>query len=550
MSFWGPPDIEELKAKGKVQDLIHSFLNNTNPDIRCKAAQALGDIGNAQAIKPLVDVIKSDSEYDIRRAAAEALCRINDDHVIIYLVDLIKYLLDYKSSPVYSTINSGIEKIGKPAVNLLITLLNTSDSEEEARLRSIILCARIGDPCAVEPLIATLGDSNDRVRRESAEALGKFMDPRAVEPLIATLGDSNDGVRRESAVALGKLMDSRAVEPLIGTLGDNNSDVRSESAIALGNLMDPRAAEPLIAVFGDSNEKVRRESAFALGKLMDPRAIELLKTFLKNANVPREVPEALEKLGWQPDQDEDGARFWISLYKYDNCIGIGKLAVEPLIKRLKSEESSHHKIPIVNALGEIGDTGAIEALIDALKTELTDLRNAIIAALNKIDPEWKESEIIWDVIPQLIDTLNDRGERNKIKSMWALVEINSSLAVQPIIALLKDDNDHVAAEAARVLGILKDTSAIGPLKEVALKGIWEAKQALKEFGEPDPNLEADNYKKGGTIMCPDCKTIYNRSVVIDLIKQQSPEIFYFPTWSTKFICKKCRAHVVISGVKD
>lgn len=50
-------------------------------------------------------------------------------------------------------------------------------------------------------------------------------------------------------------------------------------------------------------------------------------------------------------------------------------------------------------------------------------------------------------------------------------------------------------------------------------------------------------------VCPNCGTIYNRAEVICLIKQQSPEIFMFPSWTTKFVCKKCRTHIVISGVK-
>jgi HEAT repeat protein len=41
----------------------------------------------------------------------------------------------------------------------------------------------------VEPLIAALKDENSDVRQAAAKALGKIGDPRAVEPLIAALSD-------------------------------------------------------------------------------------------------------------------------------------------------------------------------------------------------------------------------------------------------------------------------------------------------------------------------------------------------------------------------
>jgi len=54
---------------------------------------------------------------------------------------------------------------------------------------------------------------------------------------------------------------------------------------------------------------------------------------------------------------------------------------------------------------------------------------------------------------------------------------------------------------------------------------------------------------GENPVCPKCGTEYNRPEVIRLIKQQSPFLFRFPTWTTKFKCVKCREVIVISGVQ-
>jgi HEAT repeat protein len=65
-------------------------------------------------------------------------------------------------------------------------------------------------------------------------------DPRAVEVLVAALREDRDWVVRSSAArALGALGDRRAFEPLVGALReDSDSDVRSDAAKALGAFLD------------------------------------------------------------------------------------------------------------------------------------------------------------------------------------------------------------------------------------------------------------------------------------------------------------------------
>ena len=50
-------------------------------------------------------------------------------------------------------------------------------------------------------------------------------------------------------------------------------------------------------------------------------------------------------------------------------------------------------------------------------------------------------------------------------------------------------------------------------------------------------------------VCPTCGTIYNRVEVIRQLKKQSPELFDFAVWTTKFKCVKCGAVLVITGTR-
>ncbi|MDD5542354.1 MAG: hypothetical protein PHX83_04200 [Acidobacteriia bacterium] len=57
------------------------------------------------------------------------------------------------------------------------------------------------------------------------------------------------------------------------------------------------------------------------------------------------------------------------------------------------------------------------------------------------------------------------------------------------------------------------------------------------------------FATGRDPVCPQCRTIYNRVAVIREIKKQSPFLFDFPVWTTKFRCIKCRTEIEISGVQ-
>ena len=54
---------------------------------------------------------------------------------------------------------------------------------------------------------------------------------------------------------------------------------------------------------------------------------------------------------------------------------------------------------------------------------------------------------------------------------------------------------------------------------------------------------------GSDPVCPKCGTIYNRVAVVRELKKQSPFLFEFAVWTTKFRCVKCREEIVISGAR-
>lgn len=87
--------------------------------------------------------------------------------------------------------------------------------------------------------------SSHRVRAQAALVLGRLGDPRAVDVLIAALGDSSDAVRGSAASSLGQLGDQRAAAALERLHRDASEYVRTSAKDASAALAGRPA--PLVA---------------------------------------------------------------------------------------------------------------------------------------------------------------------------------------------------------------------------------------------------------------------------------------------------------------
>ena len=456
MSFlqglFGPPNVEKLQAKGNVKGLIKALGYKKDEDVREAAAKALGEIGDARAVEPLI------------AASLQDKGSVGD----------VKYGFSGVSYRVRPAAAKALVSIGVPAVQPLIAALG--DGDEDVRRAAAGALGQIGDPRAVEPLIAALRDKNSDVRRRAAEALGKLRDARAVDPLIAALKDQNMYACKAAAGALGQIGDPRAVEPLIAALSNENGDVRKAAAGALVKIGVP-AVEPLIAVLRWDKD-VRQAAAGALGQIGDARAVEPLITALKDKDkyVCLAAVKALGNLGWQPDQSEAGAVYWVEKRKWHKCVEIGAPAVEPLIAALNDRESVRKAA--ANTLGQIGDARAVEPLIAALKDEYWSVCQAAAGALVKIGVP---------AVEPLIAVLRwDKDVRQGQAAAGALGQIGDARAVEPLIAALKEEIRSVRRDAATALGQIGDARAVEPLiaalKDQDMYTCEAAAEALDNLG--------------------------------------------------------------------
>jgi HEAT repeat protein len=209
------------------------------------------------------------------------------------------------------------------------------------------------------PILAN--DSSDTMRVMTASALGDIGDPKAVEPLIATLKDDTMIVRRDAARALGKIGAKNAgaaelvIEPLCEALQDNHSIIQRSAASALAEIGQehPRLAAgavPSLIVALNYNYGRRTEIIYALGKIGDRRSVEpLIEHFLTQVD-EAQIGEATNWAAWALGEigDERAVEPLTVLLNTSSCLGVGSAAT---------------------ALGKIGGEQATRSLIARLERQ-------------------------------------------------------------------------------------------------------------------------------------------------------------------------------------
>jgi HEAT repeat protein len=500
MSLFGPPNVDRLKAKGNVAGLIGALRYQKDSGASPRAAsRALGEIRDPRAVEPLIAALREDK---VRRDAVEALGQIGDARAVKPLVAALSDL-DWS---VREVAGEALAHIGPPAAGFLIAILNDQSQSTGVRWAAAKALGKIGDPRAVEPLIAALSEGKVWWCRDAVEALGQIGDARAVEPLVIALNSRIVSVRKAAAEALDRLAWSPdrkeagaaywaargkwdrcvdigvpAVEPLVAALRDGPSVATAE---ALGKIGDPRAVEPLVAVMRrilshPTNEddwlqerdgEVCRAAAKALGRIGDARAVAPLIAAVESgrAGVGHVAAEALVQIGAPAVEPLIAALNEGKLF-HEAAKALGQIgdprAVEPLIAALN--EGKAVSSAVAEALGQIGDPRAVEPLVIALNNPMRGfLRGAAAEALDRLawSPGRNEAGAAywaarrkWDrcvdigvpAVEPLIATLR-WDPLGWAAAAEALVQIGAP-AVEPLVAALKDPEKRVRDAAAATL---------------------------------------------------------------------------------------------------
>ena len=372
-SALGNLSLAQIEGNQQVLDLTLQILTQGDFEQQWEIAKIFPKLGEI-AILPLVKMIH-DSEVDLenRWFAARILGEFGRPPVIAALIEIIRTNEDAELTAI--SIGS-LTKIGTPAISALTQILATPVSTTQ-RGMAVTILAQIRHSQTIEPLIQVIDDPDPQLRTTIVEALGSFHDPRIPPLLLVKLTDVAAIVRRAAVVSLS---------------------LRSDLAIELD------LSQQLRALLFDLDVTVCEATALGLSRLPDPRVVGILAEVLSSPRSPDRLKSAvILALGWIGSREAiDSAIVALDRISADFApeiiVGIGKTdreqlyASQQLVAYLYSRDLSTHPTPVKQelaaALGNLGDTASVRALIELASDPDDRVRLHAITAISKLAPSF------------------------------------------------------------------------------------------------------------------------------------------------------------------
>ncbi len=270
-------DWPEVRRLGKAAiEPLRAALSDQKLGMRERAAEALGQIGDADAVAKLVAALGDPGQdWVVREAAARTLGQIADAR---YAPALVAALCD-----------EGWKVREAAAESLHAVGWEPTDDVDRARVMIVRTfwedVTALGE-AAIEPLVDALKYSD--VATAAARALGEIR-PRGLDKLLDVLHshDRPMAVREVVAAALAENGDLRAVEPMVAMLDDPDMVVRQSAVWTLQKLgWEPRDERQ------QALAAVANEDWDALGAL-GPAAVEPLLALARDSLAPQETVASL-----------------------------------------------------------------------------------------------------------------------------------------------------------------------------------------------------------------------------------------------------------------
>jgi len=264
-----------MSSKQKTVESLIIVLKSGNGANRCFAAQALGNIGDSQAVKPLLSALHDEDE-DVVMDAVAALGQIGTTANVADLMDC------YRMHPVGDVKVAAVEALGsiaeketfdhEPLLNFLMEVVSGHgedthweiDDEEwddwwDAQFKAIEALAKIGDPRAASAIVAALDVDEAQELNEVVFAALAKMGESGEKILIERLLSSDRKQRRYAAKHLAKIQTDKVRNALSKALEDSDVQVCVAAAKSLAVHAEPVAQSLLLRVFQDSRSVVREQ---------------------------------------------------------------------------------------------------------------------------------------------------------------------------------------------------------------------------------------------------------------------------------------------------
>lgn len=212
-------------------DVARRQSRSRRADVRARAGEFLGDAGAPAALRDLLDLLH-DPNPEVRWSAARGLGRLGDPSA---LSPLLASLEGPRPLPV-DVVADAIFQIRRCPVSLLRQGLRSLSVP--TRAVAVELLGRFQALAAADEVVQALKDDPSvEVRARAARALGRMGSPCAVDALLASLDGGAVAMRVQAVWALGEIGGSQAVPALGGILMEPSrqlGELAAQSLLAIG----------------------------------------------------------------------------------------------------------------------------------------------------------------------------------------------------------------------------------------------------------------------------------------------------------------------------
>jgi HEAT repeat protein len=466
-----------LKNSKTINHLCHK-LQDSNLNVVCSAAEALGEIGDAMALDHLVEAYE---RYDeVRLQVLEALGKIKDKQSLEFLYDVLE-------SDDKMILLVAIEAIGqieeKDSIDKLISYLDHQEQfVAESSLLSIInICSAHGINLETEIDLNKFKDFIfDGIKNRNRKMVNFVLDHSdswiygdQLSQFLSALSHIDESQMSRLSDILRKV-DLKAIDTVISNLTGAHPSLKINFLKLISQYLTPEITKKLIFYKNDSDPLVRKEVAFVLGESGDIDVVDTLKEFSKDQighvrsaaykslgklNATNEVEHLFNGLNDRyPDVRESAMNALIS-------IGTPKV-IQRFNDELYTDNIEHQRLAVM-ALGMIGSQDVAEPLLQAVSHPDSIIRKSAIESLGNI----KDLE---NIDPILL-ALNDENSGVRKASASTLVALRGTDILDNIKFMLNDDDVWVKYHVINLIGDMTDNNNV----ELIRKYLYDEQDLIK-----------------------------------------------------------------------
>lgn len=441
------------------------LLSHQDPALRGEAAGSLGQIGDEEAVRPLIEAMRREKQDE---TLPLALAEIGD---------------------------------GKALEALLETF---AQADRDARPNIALALGAFPDPRTVQALMQGLGDPDPNVRSNCVNALGKLHDPTSVSALLGCLSEANEWIFLSVVDTLSRIGDHRASAPLVAFyLKEPNERKRASIVTALGFLRDLTTVPTLSRALRDPDDRVKANAIEAIGRLRLPKekALGLIQPFVRHAdnrvrgNSLVLVAElgGLEMTPVFQSMREDPDKWVRATLGYVLSVVDHPKAMSLIIDLLKDGDGDVRK-NAARALAGRAKDGQIEILLKLLKDPSAFVRQQAVQTLGRVrarsaipllsrlfalERNFKIRSAIITTLGQIGDpsaltlleaALRDRDSRVRANAVEAVERIFGEECGKLVRPKLEDPDNRCRANAAKAMFRVGEITVLGRLEQMLVHG--------------------------------------------------------------------------------